>query len=96
MPEWNVEVTVEGFGPNHALWKRIIQHASAHSTIRLELPLPRDMNGATARIRAHIANDSSIAATRQLMAMIRRAGNVVDRGGLVDWSRMTGKAILCI
>src|SRR5260370_25206987 len=79
MEDWDVEVTVEGFGPNHPLWKRFAEVANRlpDSTVRWNLAQPTDRGGQTARIRGLVAADSATAATRRVMAVVHGVGRAM-------------------
>ena len=92
--EWEVEITVEGFGPNHPLWKRFAERASSLSdaTLRWELAEPADVRGDRAGIRAAIEAETPEAAIRRVMQRVRDIARRVDREDRVRWESMTGKA----
>ncbi len=64
VPLWNVEVSVEGFGPNHALWKRFTRYAEALADPVLEWRFPQatEVGGGSSRLGAAISADSPEAA----------------------------------
>lgn len=81
MPKWQVEVTVEGFGPNHMLWRKLAERANTltDSTLRWELAQPVDRHGETARIHATVEAETPEAAIRRMMKRVRDIGHHVDR-----------------
>lgn len=58
----------------------------------VELALPTDASGATARIRATVEADSPEAAIRRVMKLVNKVGRRVDREEGVRWATMTGRA----
>lgn len=93
MHDWAVEVTVEGFGPSHPLWKRFAAEATAHADTSLEwgLAQPSGLSGVTARIAATVQAESPEAAIRRVMKVVRKIGHRVDRGDQLRWA-VTGRA----
>ncbi len=91
---WEVEVTVDGFGPNHALWRRFIRHAEALADTSLEwgMAQPADLSRRAAHIRAVVEAESPEAAVRRVMKLVRQVGDSVDRGEQVRWASMTATA----
>ena len=96
MPKWNVEITVEGFGPNHPLWKKFAERANRlnDATLQWQLGQPADLLGETARVRATVESQTPEAAIRRVMKRVRDIGQQVDREDRVRWEGMTGTAQL--
>jgi len=96
MPKWEIEITVEGFSPNHQLWKMFAERASRlnDATLQWELAQPADLRGETAHIRATVESETPEAAIRRVMKRVRDIGQQVDREDRVRWETMTGKAEL--
>src|SRR5947207_4013022 len=80
---WHVEVTVDGFGPNHSLWRRFIDIGArlADDSVQWELT----QRGQTARIQATVTARTADEAARRLMQLVRQAGRAVDRNAAVSW-----------
>ena len=89
--EWEVEVTLDGFGPNHPLSRKFAEYADTVSdaTLRWE---PGRHAPTGAPIRAVVEAPSAEAAIRRVMKLVRLVGLRIDRGGKVRWSGMTGRA----
>jgi len=91
---WEVEVTVDGFGPKHALWRRFMRHAEALADTSLEwgMAQPTDPSRGAPCIRAVIEAESPESAVRRVMRLVRQVGGSVDRGQQVRWASMTATA----
>jgi hypothetical protein len=96
VPKWEVEITVEGFGPSHPLWNKFAERANRLNDASLEWELEQsaDLLGGNASIRATIESDTPEAAIRRVMKRVRDIGEQVDREDLVRWEHVTGKAQL--
>jgi hypothetical protein len=95
VPEWEVEITVEGFGPNHPLWKRFAERANSLSdaTLRWDLAEPAEARGDGTGIRATLEAETPEAAIRRVMGRVRDVAQRVDREDRVRWERITGRAM---
>ena len=89
--QWEVEITLDGFGPNHPLSRKFAEHANAVSDATLRWERSRQNSGDTP-IRAVVEAPSADAAIRRVMKLVRLVGLRIDRDSNVRWSGMTGRA----
>jgi hypothetical protein len=66
VPEWDVVVIIEGFGPNHQLWRKVADRANALSdaSLRWEFAPPADVRDNTVGVRATVEAETPESAIR--------------------------------
>jgi hypothetical protein len=76
VPEWDVEITTEGFGPSDPLWRRFAERADTlrDATLRWDLAKSADARGDAQRVRAIVEAETPEAAIRRVMRRVRDIG----------------------